>query len=150
MAYKSKTSFFAALERLDDPDDTQDEEDSLEKLLARSKSHEISQRTSAAPSTPVEPISFRRVNTEPQPSSADSDLAITGVTYISPSHRTGASADSNMTTLKRAQTTGTMSGTKCGGPAAKKRRTESIKIVPPEQQIFKNLVFCETSQPDPV
>lgn len=42
-----------------------------------------------------------------------------------------------------------MSGAK-RGPAAKKRRTESLKIVPPEQQIFKNLVFCETSRPGPV
>jgi hypothetical protein len=39
----------------------------------------------------------------------------------------------------------TTSGPMKGGPALKKQRTNSIiKLVPEEQRIFKELVFCET------
>lgn len=151
MAQKSKTSFFAALERLDDPDDPDDsqdeEEDPLESLLAKSRRHRTSQRTITTTSVSAEPASLRRVNTEPQPSSTDSDLRITGVTHDTHPRRVVASTDPKVRTVRRAQTTGTMPRTKSGGgPAVKKRRIESIKLVPPEQQIFKELVFCKIFQ----
>lgn len=149
MARRTKTSFFAALERLDEPGDTEDEEDSLEMRLARSRSHKSPPRvnTATSPLVSAEPASLRRVNTEPQPSSTDSDIRITGVSYNAHPRRTVASvasAEPKVRTVRRAQTTGTMPGTKSGGgPAAKRRRVESIKTVPPEQQIFKELVFCK-------
>lgn len=146
MVQKTKTSFFAALERLDEPDDTQDEEDSLESLLARSRSYKSPQRVdTSTPPIQAEPASLRRVNTDPQPSSTDSDIRITGVSYNAHPRRPVASTDPRAMTVRRAQTTGTMPGTKSGrGPPAKKRRVESIKTVPPEQQIFKELVFCKS------
>lgn len=142
MAQKTKASFFAALERLDEPDDTQGEEDSLEKVLARSRPQKYPRRVDTSTPVTKEPASLRRVNTEP--SSTGSDIRVTGVSHKVHLRRTVASVDPKVTTVRRAQTTGTMPGTKGGGkPPAKKRRTESIKTVPPEQQIFKELVFCK-------
>lgn len=141
---KSKTSFFAALERLDDPDDSQDDEvTSLENLLTRSRSNHTPQPIVPTSSTPTEPLSLRRVNTDPQPPSTESDLQITGATRNAPRRRT-AIADGQLKPVQRAQTTGTMPDTKSrGGPAKKKRKVATLKMVPSDQQIFKELVFCE-------
>lgn len=139
-------SFFAALERLDEPDDTQNEGDSLEGLLARSPRPHKSpgQIGTTTPSVTAEPASLRRVNTEPQNPSTEGDLRITGLSYNEHPRRANASADPKVRTVRRAQTTGTMPGTRSGvGPAVKKRRIENIKTVPPEQQIFRGLVFCK-------
>jgi DNA polymerase IV len=143
---RSKASFFRALEDLDRSDDSQDDDDSLEHLLARAKPAENLNST-AASSNP-ERVALTRANTAPSPSFTDKELREI-VAHDAYSRRRPQPSESNLRTVKRSQTTGTMPSTtsatkRGGGPALKKKRTNSIiKLVPEEQQIFKELVFCE-------
>lgn len=144
---KSKTSFFRALEHLDYSDDSQDDEDSLERLLAHSKPTEVLNST-AALSNP-EPIALTRANTAPSSSYTNKEPREEVSAHDAHPRRRLQPLESNLRTVKRSQTTGTMPSTTSaltkGGPALKKRRTNSIiKLVPEEQRIFKELVFCET------
>lgn len=142
----SKTSFFTALERLDDPDDSQDDEvTSLENLLTTSRSKRTPDKISAI-STSAGPLSLRRANTEPQSSSTKSDLQTTGDL-----RRSTTTDELKVTTVQRAQTTTARPGAKTGGgprwpagPARKKRKVDPLNRVPSDQQIFKGLVFCKT------
>jgi hypothetical protein len=143
---RSKASFFRALEDLDRSDDSQDDEDSLEHLLARAKPAEIPNSTAALSNT--ERVTLTRANTAPSPSYTDKELQEAVFQDAHPRRRPQPS-ESNLRTVKRSQTTGTMPSTtsgpkRGGGPALKKTRTNSIiKLVPEEQRIFKDLVFCE-------
>lgn len=143
---RSKASFFRALDDLDRSDDSQDDEGSLERLLARAKPAEFLNSTAALSST--ERITLTRANTAPSPSYMDKELQEIVAHDAHPGRRPEP-FESNLRTVKRSQTTGTMPSTTLGpkrreGPAPKKRRTNSIiKLVPEEQRIFKELVFCE-------
>lgn len=139
----SKKGFFDALQRLDDFDVSQDEDDdSLEKLLISSRPSRASDSTAARISASPRPISLRRSNTEPQPSPADGSRQVFGVADKGNIRRTPQATEPKVRTVKRAQTTGTMPVIKTGGHSAKKRKTETLKLVPENQQIFKGLSFC--------
>ena len=142
---RSKSSFFRSLELLDCSDDSADDEDSLERLLARARPAETSNLTVASSSP--EPLLLTRANTAPSPSYTDKELQEVVVGHEAHYRRRPQPAESKLRTVKRSQTTGTMpstvTGIKRGGPVSKKRRTNSIiKLVPEEQRIFKELVFC--------
>lgn len=146
---RSKSSFFRSLELLDCSDDSPDDEDSLEQLLARARA-ETSNLTVA--SSNAEPLTLTRANTAPSPSYTDKELQQVIVSHGT-HHRMRPQLDeSNLRTVKRSQTTGTIPSTmtgpkRGGGPVSKKRRTNSIiKLVPEEQRIFKELVFCKRSR----
>lgn len=145
---RSKSSFFRSLELLDCSDDSPDDEDSLEQLLARARPAETSNLTVASSS--AEPLTLTRANTAPSPSYTDKELQEVVVGHDAHHRRRPQPAESNLRTVKRSQTTtGTMpsimTGIKRGGgPVSKKRRTNGIiKLVPEEQRIFKELVFCK-------
>lgn len=144
----SKASFFAAIEQLDYPDDSQDEyEDSMERLFAGTNLPGIINATTSAVSghpEPLVPITLPRANSEPQPPSKEKGTQrLCSMNDQIPS-KSSESTDVKVRGVNRSQTTGAMLGTKSGGLASKKRkRANSIKVVPEEQQIFKNLVFCE-------
>lgn len=148
---KSKTSFFAALERLDDPDDSQDDEvTSLDDLLTSSRPKKIPEHAISSTSTSAESLSLRRVNSEPQISSINSELQITGATSPhAPLQRSTTTDDLEVRTVQRAQMTTGMPGAKTGGgpggPVKKKRKVDALKVVPSDQQVLKGLVFCKTS-----
>lgn len=134
----SKKSFFTALEHLDDlASSSQEEEDPLERLVARSKPFHIQNRTASLEPAPPQTVPLLRANSDPQPSSAEtnSDIIIQEVS----SKRCAGLDELKGRTLQRSQTTGTMPGP----PPSKKRRVNNMKMVPEEQQIFKELVFCE-------
>ncbi|KAJ5218519.1 DNA polymerase family X [Penicillium cinerascens] len=138
----SKKGFFDALQKLDDFDDFQDEDDdSIEKLLISSRPSRASDSTAARISASTRPISLRRSITEPQPSPAGGSRQVFGVADKGNIRRTVQATESKVRTVKRAQTTGTMPVLKTGGHPAKKRKTESLKLVPENQQIFKGLSF---------
>ncbi|KAF3385372.1 DNA polymerase lambda [Penicillium rolfsii] len=141
---RSKASFFRALEDLDCSDDSQEDENSLEHLLARVKPTETILSTAASHNR--EHITLTRANTAPSPSYTDKELQEAVVQDDHPRRRQQP-FEPDLRTVKRSQTTGTMPSTtlgpkRGGGPAPKKRRTDSIvKLVPEEQRIFKELVF---------
>ncbi|KAJ5587675.1 uncharacterized protein N7459_003440 [Penicillium hispanicum] len=142
----SKASFFAALEQLDYLDDSQDEyEDPLEHLFAGTDLPGIINATASAVSghpEPPMPITLPRANSEPQPSSEEKETQRLYLMKDRIPTKSSESTDLKVRGVKRSQTTGAMLGTKSGGLASKKRkRANSIKVVPEEQQIFKNLVF---------
>ncbi|KAJ5832246.1 hypothetical protein N7474_000557 [Penicillium riverlandense] len=133
----NKKHFFQALDLLESPDkDAQNEEDArLELLISGSRGHSLSKSTASRRPNPVK---LPRANSDPQPSSTDQELPRIGISHENISSRP---TDPKVPRVKRSATTGTMSGTKIGGPAAKKRRVSSVKSIPAEQQIFKDLVF---------
>lgn len=138
----SKKSFFTALEQLDDSNNlSDDEEDPLERLIARSRPSHIRNRTATLESAPPESVPLLRVNSDPQPSSTGTEIIV--AEGVSP-RRSAFLDQPEGRILQRSRTTGTMPGFKTGGPPpSKKRRINSIKAVPEGQQIFKALVFCE-------
>jgi len=144
----SKRGLFGALQRLDDSDGSEDgEDDSLEKLFVSSRPPRISNSTATRISARPRAVSLHRSNTEPQASPADRQGQAFSVTNIGNPRRMAEATEPKVRTVKRANTTGTMPATKTMGPPAKKRRTESIKLVPEDQQIFKGLVFCTLTVP---
>jgi hypothetical protein len=139
----SKRGFFDALQRLDDLDNSQEEpDDSLEKLFVSSRPSRIPNLTAARTSAGPPPISLHRSNTEPQASSTYRQPHGPNAARFENPRRTIQSTAPKVRTVQRAQTTGTMPRTKTGGPPAKKRRSDAIKLVPENQQIFKGLSFC--------
>jgi DNA polymerase IV len=122
----SKESFFVSLEQLDDSDDQDERYEEWERLLYSNK-YKASSKVVPAPV--AERISLPRANSDPQPSPS--------------THQYKASTlakDSKPVPLVRHQTTGNMPAIKSG--AQKKRRINSVKVIPEAQQIFKDLVFC--------
>ena len=140
----SKKSFFAALEQLDDLDNQSEEDDPLERLIAPSRSLNIQNRTAASASTHPEPASLLRAHSDPQSSFTDTRRSEPIVVEDSQPRRSETISDTKPRMVKRSETIGTMPGTKTGGPPpSKKRKTNSIKMHPEEQQIFKGFIFCE-------
>ncbi|KAJ5091854.1 hypothetical protein NUU61_006724 [Penicillium alfredii] len=132
--FPSKKQFFTDIERLDDVEDSQNEDNHLEQLIIGSRS----QRNPVVVASPVSnsgPVALPRANPDPQPSSDTS-----GVPREVHGRRSTGLTDPKMT-VKRSQTTGGMAGTKNGGPAPKKRRTNNIQTIPEDQKIFRDLVF---------
>ena len=147
----SKRSFFEALERLDHLDDTEDDEqDSLERVAAR-RPPEIPIATAATVSVSPGPPALgilARANSDPKPAPTDK-FELKEKTGAENPRRTEQSRSVEQSTelqvrsVQRHHTTGSMPHTKSRGPVSKKRKpNKSIKVVPDDQQIFKNLVFC--------
>ncbi|KAJ5279819.1 hypothetical protein N7478_005191 [Penicillium angulare] len=148
----SKGSFFAALEKLDQSDDSDDEYDSLERIAALGPSN-ISKTTAPSVSdhceAPVYP-QLARSSADPKLSSlsslsfnnpsADCDIEeINRNTFETQKPR--RTEQTVIPTVRRVHTLGAMAGTKNGGPASKKRKPNNTKIVPENQQIFKDFVL---------
>lgn len=147
----SKKSFFAALEKLDHLDDTEDEEeDPLERITAR-RPLKIPIPTAATLSVspgPPAPGILTRANTDPKPPPTDKfeleeNPGVKHPKRSERSRRVEQSTDPKVRSVQRHHTTGSMPDTKSRGPVSKKRRpNKNIKVVPEDQQIFKDLVFC--------
>ncbi|KAJ5527587.1 hypothetical protein N7513_011746 [Penicillium frequentans] len=147
----SKRSFFAALESLDHLDDTEDEEevDFLKRVAARRPSGipiPTAASVSVSPGPPAPGI-LTRANTDPKPPPTD-QFEIEETTGAKASGRTEQSRrveqsnDPKVRSVQRHNTTGSMPDTKSRGPVSKKRKpNKNIKVVPEDQQIFKDLVF---------
>ena len=147
----SKASFFGALEQLDRPDDPRDDyEDSLDRLFAAAKSSEYMNTTTApipVHAAPTKPSMAPRANSDPQGLSKVKDMKRekNSSNYVQ-SSKSSNTAPSSMRGIKRSQTTGAIVSAKVGSLISKrKKQANSIKRVPEEQQIFKNLVFCKWS-----
>lgn len=148
---QSKSSFFATLERLDHLDDTEDdEEDYLERLTARRFSGipiSTAATVSVSPGPPAPGI-LTRANTDPKPPPTDQyePEEMTGAKnprMTEQSRRVKQLNDPKVRSVQRHHTTGSMPDTKSRGPVSKKRKpNKNIKVVPEDQQIFKDLVFC--------
>lgn len=145
---RSKATFYRALEDLDDPDETSDDEDSLERLLTRCVPAKSSERRGHI-SPRVHQLSLTRANTAPLPLETSEKISGGDHARNSTYRQQDASSEIGLRTITRTQTTSAMpSITKIAKrgerPASKKQRTNSvIKFVPEEQRIFKNLVICE-------
>ncbi|KAJ5946499.1 hypothetical protein N7454_003338 [Penicillium verhagenii] len=143
-AQLSKSSFFAALERLDHLEDTDDEEEnSFERFAARKPSKiPIPPAAAATVSLSQKPPVLVRANTDPKPSSSDKPEESKAETGIKNPRRFEQSNSPGVRTLERVSTTGSMPDTRSGGPVSKKRKpNKNTKVVPEDQQIFKDLVF---------
>ncbi|KAJ6036316.1 hypothetical protein N7540_000595 [Penicillium herquei] len=141
----SKRAFFEALERLDQSDDSDDGYDFL-KTVAPLRPSTISNSTDtdfSSCSKPSLPGTLARANTDPKLLSDKGLESIKdkGVEHKHP-RRTEPSAPP-VRGVQRFNTTGSMPATKSGVHATKKRKSNNnkIKVVPEDQQIFKELVF---------
>ncbi|CAG8007073.1 unnamed protein product [Penicillium nalgiovense] len=125
--FLTKKSFFAAIDRLDDSDN-QDEEDKGwgGHLTFADKEPDKLKPNKVALSSERNPP---RANWDPISSC---DLQ---------SKRSSPIAVSKPAPANRPRTTGAMPTIKSGGPPQKKRKTNSAKIIPDGQQIFKGLIF---------
>lgn len=129
--FPTKKSFFAALDRLDDSDD-QDEEDKSWESLLTSADKELDKPNPNRVALSPECIPLPRANSDPISSCDSKRSSPVAFPKTAPTNRPG--------------TTGTMPTIKSGGPPQKKRRTNSAKIIPDDQQIFKGLIFCKYSR----
>ena len=136
----NKSSFFAALESLDNSDDDQNEEVlSFQNILATSrpsKKHTINEPAKVAPSIP-EPSSLIRANTEPQSASNRDRRRIDERKRVDEKK---AQIETEVSPVKRSNTTGTMPGNASRGSS--KRKADALKIIPEAQKVFKDLIFC--------
>ncbi|OQE17198.1 hypothetical protein PENSTE_c021G07664 [Penicillium steckii] len=135
----SKSSFFAALESLDNSDDDQNEEAlSFQNILATSRpsNKDISNKPAkVAPSIP-EPPSLIRANTEPQSASSKDQRRIDERKRVDEKK---TQIETEVKTVKRSNTTGTMPGNASRGSS--KRKADALKIIPEAQKVFKDLIF---------
>lgn len=131
---QTKKSFFEALDRLDESDEDEDC-NPLDHLAESSDRAGVKRDTNkVALSSDHERVLIPRANSGP--------LTLRDAQ----AKRTGLPAVPRPTPLDRPQPIGTMPTIKIdGGPPKKKRRTNSVKIIPDDQKIFKGLVFCECS-----
>ena len=130
--FPTKKSFFAAIDQLDDDSENQNEEDkSWGSLLT------------FADKEPDRPKPNKALSSERNPPRANSD-PISSCDLQS--NRSSPFAISKPAPANRPRTTGTMPTITSGGPPQKKRRTNSAKIIPDDQQIFKGLIFCKCSR----
>ncbi|KAJ5494329.1 DNA polymerase family X [Penicillium fimorum] len=125
--FRSKKTFFAALDRLDDSDDQDEEDISWENLLTSADKGDKLNPNKAALSS--ERISLPRANSDPI-SSCDLETKKNGPVNVS-----------RPTPTQRPRTTGAMHNVKSGGPPQKKQKTSNAKVIPDDQQIFKGLIF---------
>lgn len=130
---KSKEAFFTELARLgsltDDSERTDDED--FARLISGSGSKRAKNHDAVASASNVNANvkGIPRTFSEPQSSPPRSG-------------REGQAQVSNIPSMKRANTTGTLSeGKKAEGPV-KRRRTCTPRTISEERQIFKGLVFC--------
>ncbi|KAJ5098866.1 hypothetical protein N7532_005867 [Penicillium argentinense] len=138
----SKASFFAALEHLDNPDDSQNEEDAeFEQILtvSRPSTHISNQTVFPGPSRPEPGTPLPRANTDPQTLSSNKAPGEQRNSHLNRQRR--LSNEPQVLPIKRSHTTGTMPGTAGRCPAAKKRKIDAINAIPEAQQVFKDLMF---------
>lgn len=126
--FPTKKSFFAALDRLDDSDDQDEEDKRWGSLFYADK--ELDKPNPNKVALSLERIPFPGANSDP-------------ISSCDQSKRSSPVAVPKPTPAKRPRTTGTMPTIKSGWPPQKKRKTNSAKIIPDDQQIFKGLIFCE-------
>jgi DNA polymerase IV len=130
--FPTKKSFFTAIDRLDDSDNQDEDDKSWGSLLTfADKEPDKPKPNKVALSSERNPP---RANSDPISSC---DLQ---------SKRSSPLAVSKPAPANRPWTTGTMPTIKSGGPPQKKRKTNSAKIIPVDQQIFKGLIFCKYSR----
>lgn len=132
---EAKETFFFDLVRLDSlTDDSEHAEDErLSRLISASKrNHPAVTSLSAAEGLP-------RTVSAPQPSSQVPNPDDTNMPQELPQV---AKENSAKPTMKKSKTTGALPETKAEGPAHKRRRTYSARMIPEQMQIFKGLVFC--------
>jgi DNA polymerase IV len=123
----SKKTFFAALDRLDDPEDQSEEDKSWGNPLTADKEVDKPDPNKVALSS--ERIPLPRANSDPI-SSCDLQRKRSPVSVLKP------------TPANRPRTTETMPTIK-SATHQKKRRIDNAKIIPDDQQIFKGLIFCK-------
>ncbi|KAK4862290.1 hypothetical protein LT330_003428 [Penicillium expansum] len=124
--FPTKKSFFAALDRLDDSDDQDEEDKRWGSLFYADK--ELDKPNPNKVALSLERIPFPGANSDP-------------ISSCDQSKRSSPVAVPKPTPAKRPRTTGTMPTIKSGWPPQKKRKTNSAKIIPDDQQIFKGLIF---------
>ncbi|KAJ5490104.1 DNA polymerase family X [Penicillium expansum] len=124
--FPTKKSFFAALDRLDDSDDQDEENKRWGSLFYADK--ELDKPNPNKVALSLERIPFPGANSDP-------------ISSCDQSRRSSPVAVPKSTPAKRPRTTGTMPTIKSGWPPQKKRKTNSAKIIPDDQQIFKGLIF---------
>ncbi|KAJ5951008.1 DNA polymerase family X [Penicillium vulpinum] len=120
--FPNKKSFFEALDRLDDPDESWGS-------LITSADKEVDRPNPNKAALSSECIPLSRANSEPI-SSCDIQRK-----------KSSPVAVPRPTPANRPRTTGTLPTIKNGGPPQKKRKTNNAKIIPDDQQIFKGLIF---------
>ncbi|QQK46767.1 DNA polymerase family X [Penicillium digitatum] len=126
--FPTKKSFFEALDRLDDQDD-QDEEDKSWGGLMFPANKELDKPNPNKVALSSECIPPPRINLDPIPSCGPQRKRISPVAVLKP------------TPTERPRTSGATHTIKNGRPPQKKRKTNSAKIIPDNQQIFKGLIF---------
>lgn len=128
---KDKTSFFAALDLLDESDDEQ----------GNSGVHAASRRDHAG----------MKLNTKKSACSSDQRVSPRETFDARPSCNTkerrssclAVSHISNPVSFSHSEGTRIMPTPKDAGPASKRRKPNNAKIIPGDQQIFKGLIFCK-------
>ncbi|KAJ5827270.1 DNA polymerase family X [Penicillium robsamsonii] len=128
--FRSKKTFFVALDRLDDSDDSDDqdeEETSWKSLLTLSAKVDKLNPNKVA-------LCSERI---PLPRASSDPISLCDLQ----TKRSGPVAAPRPTPTHLPRTTGTMPNIKSGGPPQKKRKTSHAKIIPDDQQIFKGLIF---------
>ncbi|KAJ5382940.1 DNA polymerase family X [Penicillium concentricum] len=125
--FQSKKTFFAALDRLDDSDDQDEEYKNRESLLAFTDK-EVAKPNSNKVDPSSERIPLPRANSDPISPCDLQTKRISPVAILKP------------TPASRPWTTGTMPTIQSAAPR-KKRKTSNAKVIPDDQQIFKGLIF---------
>jgi DNA polymerase IV len=132
-----KDAFFKALEQLDcltdDPEDEADIE--LSHIIKRSRNSDKTSSSNYCKDTP--PFKLLRATSAPQSTSTSIASSSTHSKILSPG------SDGLQPGVKRSNTTGSLTGRSEADKQSKRRRVITPRTVPEEQQIFKNLVFCE-------
>ncbi|KAJ5635824.1 DNA polymerase family X [Penicillium longicatenatum] len=146
----SKRRFFAALERLDHLDDTEDDEEGSFERVAVLKPSGIPIPTAASVSLSPEPPALEipaRASSDPKPPPTDKlglkeKTRVKNLRRTEQSRKVEPSTEPKVRSVQRGHTTGSMPDITSRGPIPKKRKpNKNIKVVPEDQQIFKHLVF---------
>ncbi|CAG8887201.1 unnamed protein product [Penicillium egyptiacum] len=124
--FPTKKSFFAALDRLDEEDNQDEEDKNWGSLLTfTDKEPDKPNPNKVALSSDRNPLS--RANSDPISSCDLQGKSLVTVPKPAPANRP--------------RTTGTIPTMKSRGPPQKKKKTNNAKIIPEDQQIFKGLIF---------
>jgi DNA polymerase IV len=129
----SKKKFFAALDQLDDSDHQDEEHNDAQALLATPAEKAIDRLVLKNVTRSPEHILTVSANSD---SRSSCDIQ---------SKRNSPSGIPKLAATNRPPMNETMPAFKMRSPPEKKRKTNSAKIVPVDQQIFKGLIFCKFS-----
>lgn len=137
---EAKETFFSDLVRLDSlTDDSEHAEDErLSRLIS------ASERTHSAVTSLSVAEGLPRTVSAPQPLSQDAAVPNTDMPTDMPQELSQVAKENRAKpTMKKSKTTAVLPETKAEGPAHKRRRTYSARMIPEPMQIFKGLVFCQ-------